>query len=108
MNEWIRDASHFGYFDELPFEGLDKLIEAIKNDIVETERLADGDDAVTVEEKIWVASDIECWQMSKNRKWLRLEVEVEVEVELEFEIGLTPDLNCNVLEVKGVYQQVLI
>ncbi len=62
---------------ELPFEGLEKLIEAIKNDIVQTERLADvagvggmdgdeekeGDerkiDFLIAEEKKWVGSDEE-------------------------------------------------
>jgi riboflavin kinase len=44
---------------ELPFEGLDKLIDAIKNDIVQTERLAEGKDSSTVEEKNWVESNEE-------------------------------------------------
>lgn len=39
---------------ELPFEGLEKLIEAIKQDIVDTEKLADAGDAVTIKEKEWV------------------------------------------------------
>ena len=42
---------------ELPFEGLDKLVNAIKNDIVESERLCDGSDQVTLREKSWVTSD---------------------------------------------------
>lgn len=42
---------------ELPFEGLEKLIEAIKQDIVDTERLADGDDPTIRAEKDWVDSD---------------------------------------------------
>ena len=60
---------------ELPFEGLDKLVEAIKNDIVQTEHLADigaattmgkgGEDSESminlqvVEERKWVGSDEE-------------------------------------------------
>ncbi|KAG7353145.1 bifunctional riboflavin kinase/FMN adenylyltransferase [Nitzschia inconspicua] len=42
---------------ELPFEGLDKLIEAIKQDIVNAEQFGDGDAASIQLEKIWVASD---------------------------------------------------
>ena len=42
---------------ELPFEGLDKLIDAIKNDIVQTENLADQSDSITVAEKDWVGSN---------------------------------------------------
>ena len=42
---------------ELPFEGLEKLIEAIKKDISDAERLGDGDDSLILEEKEWVASD---------------------------------------------------
>lgn len=41
---------------ELPFEGIEKLIQAIKNDIVESERLGDGTDEVTLKEKSWVSS----------------------------------------------------
>jgi len=42
---------------ELPFEGLDKLVEAIKNDIVKSEALCEKeDDEVTVGEKLWVGS----------------------------------------------------
>lgn len=42
---------------ELPFEGLPKLIEAIKNDIVHAEKLADGDDTQTLAEKQWVETN---------------------------------------------------
>lgn len=42
---------------ELPFEGLDKLIVAIKNDIVNAEKLGDGTDEVTLRERAWVGSD---------------------------------------------------
>ena len=42
---------------ELPFEGLEKLVSAIKNDIVESERLCDGTDDTTLREKSWVTSD---------------------------------------------------
>jgi riboflavin kinase len=42
---------------ELPFEGIEKLIEAIKNDIVNSEKLGDGLEPATVKEKEWVASD---------------------------------------------------
>lgn len=45
---------------ELPFEGLDKLIEAIKNDIVQTERLATSEDSLTSSEFKWVESDNDC------------------------------------------------
>jgi FAD synthase len=45
---------------ELPFEGLEKLIAAIKNDIVNAERLGDGTDALTVQEKDWVQSNQDC------------------------------------------------
>ena len=41
---------------ELPFEGLEKLKTAIKNDIVETERLCDGTDDFIIRESLWVAS----------------------------------------------------
>jgi riboflavin kinase len=44
---------------ELPFEGLDKLIEAIKNDITKAELLGDRMDEVTLKEKAWVASEEE-------------------------------------------------
>jgi len=47
-----------GYLrNELPFEGLDNLIAAIKEDILNAERLCDGTDIVTTDEKKWVASD---------------------------------------------------
>lgn len=42
---------------ELPFEGLDKLIVAIKNDIVNAEKLGEGTEPLTVKEKAWVASE---------------------------------------------------
>jgi FAD synthase len=42
---------------ELPFEGLEKLVEAIKNDIVTSERLCDGQDETTLQERAWVMSD---------------------------------------------------
>ena len=42
---------------ELPFEGLDKLIAAIKKDISDAERLGDGTDTLTILEKEWVASN---------------------------------------------------
>lgn len=42
---------------ELPFEGLEKLIEAIKNDIQQSEKLCDGTDEVTLKEKAWVESN---------------------------------------------------
>jgi len=41
---------------ELPFEGLDKLIVAIKNDIVIAEQLADEKDQTIVDEENWVDS----------------------------------------------------
>jgi hypothetical protein len=44
---------------ELPFEGLEKLIEAIKKDIQDSERLGDGTGQVTLDAKEWVASDNE-------------------------------------------------
>jgi len=42
---------------ERPFEGLDKLITAIKSDIVNAEKLGDGSEAQTLQEKEWVASE---------------------------------------------------
>ena len=45
---------------ELPFEGLEKLIAAIKNDITNAERLGDGTDALTLQEKEWVVSNEKC------------------------------------------------
>jgi riboflavin kinase len=42
---------------ELPFEGLDKLVEAIKNDIANTEKLTDSLDTIPIGEKIWVDSN---------------------------------------------------
>ena len=43
--------------NELPFTGLEKLVEAIKHDIVDAERFCDGDDAVIRAEKEWVESN---------------------------------------------------
>mmetsp|Transcript_6154 Transcript_6154/g.9596 ORF Transcript_6154/g.9596 Transcript_6154/m.9596 type:complete len:204 (-) Transcript_6154:90-701(-) len=52
--------SLLGYLrPELPFEGLEKLIAAIKQDIADAERLGDGQDASIEQEKAWVASDEE-------------------------------------------------
>ena len=42
---------------ELPFEGLEKLVAAIKKDIVDSERLCDSQDPQTLNEKQWVMSD---------------------------------------------------
>ncbi len=42
---------------ELPFEGIDKLIAAIKQDIVDTERLSLGDSTIIQQEKEWIASN---------------------------------------------------
>jgi len=42
---------------ELPFEGLEKLVAAIRQDISNAERLGEGKELVTIEEKKWVASD---------------------------------------------------
>lgn len=42
---------------ELPFDGLEKLVAAIKKDIVDSERLCDGQDETTLKEKAWVASN---------------------------------------------------
>jgi riboflavin kinase len=43
---------------ELPFEGIDKLIAAIKQDIVDTERLSsDGESPIIRQEKEWIASN---------------------------------------------------
>lgn len=44
---------------ELPFEGLEKLIAAIKHDIENAEKMGDGTDAVTLKEKTWVSSEDE-------------------------------------------------
>jgi FAD synthase len=53
--------SVIGYMrPELPFEGFEKLITAIKKDILEAERLGDGTDPKTLEEKEWVASTSTC------------------------------------------------
>lgn len=52
--ETIR-LSIVGYLrPELPFEGIEKLIEAIKNDIKKSELLCEGNDARTIEERDWV------------------------------------------------------
>lgn len=42
---------------ELPFEGLEKLVEAIKNDIVQTELMCSRSNKLTTAEKNWVCSD---------------------------------------------------
>ena len=42
---------------ELPFEGLEKLVEAIKKDIINAEALGDSHDSVAVKEKGWVCSN---------------------------------------------------
>jgi FAD synthase len=56
-NEPIR-LSVIGYLrPELPFEGLEKLIVAIKNDIVNAEILCDGVDPLIIKEKEWVKSN---------------------------------------------------
>lgn len=50
--------SVIGYLrPELPFEGLEKLIAAIKNDIVNAEALCDGVDPLIMKEKEWVKSN---------------------------------------------------
>jgi riboflavin kinase len=41
---------------ELPFEGLESLVRAIKQDIANTEQLCDGSDVVTLQERLWVTS----------------------------------------------------
>ena len=41
---------------ELPFEGIDKLIAAIKNDIVNADQLGEGTEDMTLAEKVWVQS----------------------------------------------------
>lgn len=51
-------VSVVGYLrPELPFEGLEKLIEAIKNDIVNSEKMGDSSEEATVVEQAWVASE---------------------------------------------------
>ena len=51
-------VSVVGYLrPELPFEGLEKLIEAIKTDIVNSEKLGDSAEEATLAERTWVASD---------------------------------------------------
>jgi FAD synthase len=42
---------------ELPFEGLDKLIAAIKSDISNAVRLGNESDEATIKEKTWVESN---------------------------------------------------
>jgi len=50
--------SVIGYLrPELPFEGLEKLTQAIKNDIVNSERLCDESNEVTLCEKEWVSGN---------------------------------------------------
>jgi len=44
---------------ELPFEGLEKLVAAIKKDISDAERLGDRKDLKVKKEKEWVVSDID-------------------------------------------------
>jgi hypothetical protein len=41
---------------ELPFEGLEKLTDAIKGDIANSELLARGNDAMTLAEREWVGT----------------------------------------------------
>jgi FAD synthase len=41
---------------ELPFEGIEKLVEAIKQDILKTEEMADTADPTSMAERDWVAS----------------------------------------------------
>ena len=41
---------------ELPFEGIEKLVAAIKKDISDAVALGDGTDELTLKEKTWVAS----------------------------------------------------
>jgi riboflavin kinase len=51
-------VSVVGYLrPELPFEGLEKLVVAIKKDISKTELLGDSTDVMPVKEKEWVGSD---------------------------------------------------
>mmetsp|Transcript_7960 Transcript_7960/g.11581 ORF Transcript_7960/g.11581 Transcript_7960/m.11581 type:complete len:186 (+) Transcript_7960:2-559(+) len=51
-------VSVVGYLrPELPFEGLEKLIEAIKGDIVQSEMLGEGEDELVRMEKAWVESE---------------------------------------------------
>lgn len=48
---------------ELPFEGLEKLIEAIKNDIVNAENLAnDNNNTIATKEKEWCESNVQLIQ----------------------------------------------
>lgn len=42
---------------ELPFEGLEKLIEAIKQDIATAEELGEGEAASIQSEKAWITSE---------------------------------------------------
>lgn len=51
-------VSVVGYLrPELPFEGLEKLVEAIKNDIVDSEKLGDSSEDAILVERSWVSSD---------------------------------------------------
>lgn len=51
-------VSVVGYLrPELPFEGLEKLVEAIKNDIINSEKLGDAGENVTIVEREWVQSE---------------------------------------------------
>ena len=45
---------------ELPFDGLENLIKAIKNDIGNAEKMGDGEDDYILKEKDWVDSDKSC------------------------------------------------
>lgn len=50
--------SVLGYLrPELPFEGLEKLIQAIKQDILQAEALAQQDTIINVRERAWVTSN---------------------------------------------------
>mmetsp|Transcript_89257 Transcript_89257/g.182053 ORF Transcript_89257/g.182053 Transcript_89257/m.182053 type:complete len:188 (-) Transcript_89257:427-990(-) len=44
---------------ELPFEGLEKLVAAIKKDISDAERFCEKNDSRVIKEKEWVASDLQ-------------------------------------------------
>lgn len=64
--------SVLGYLrPELPFEGLEKLIQAIKQDIVRAETLAQADTAVNVRERAWVTSN-QPWNGKDNDKTNKL------------------------------------
>jgi hypothetical protein len=42
---------------ELPYDGIEKLITAIKKDIADSDALGNGTDESTLEEKAWVSSE---------------------------------------------------